>query len=1425
MRKIFLYYIAALLLLAATPSFVFAQTTLNTNAVLGAPNNGTGACTFNFENTNAYPVKITGIESFVGTAGTATCEVWIRTTPISGSSPAPITAANGWTLAASGTFNAATANVLTTFLSGADISIPAGANYGITVAAYSGTAGRMRYFGTGTTPFNHTISGGGCNVYVGSNVSYAYTGTFPSPIGGTANTPRAFDGIITFEPEIISPCTVPPTAGSAISDKANVCTGETFNLSLSGSSTGIGQTYQWQSSITGNAPWTDIGTDGPFSSFSTNQTATTYYRCAVTCSGQTTYSDSVEVTTPASVSGTFTINNAIPTGGSNFESFADAISYIGCGINGPVVFNVEPGSGPYVEQVVISEIGGASATNTVTINGNGSQLTYTSTITTERAVIKLNGADYIIIDSLEIVAGGSSTTEYGYGIQMVNDADNNIIRNCTISVTQTPATATSNAFAGIVINTETATTSIALGDSKCDNNTISGNTITGGFMGIALVANGATNVINNNKVINNVIQDFYQHGVYVNGNDNLLIEGNDISRPTRTNFGTSNFSGVYFTGVSTNCHVSKNRIHNPYGAAPTATGAAFCIYFNAASATAGNENIISNNLIYDHIGSTGNHNGILINNSSYIKVWHNTIVLNDVGATCTNCAARGIYVQNVNTVGLEFRNNIIDISQGGTSPKQCIFFEPLAATVNNYVLDGNNYYISSTAGTLNEIARVGGSSTNQTQGIGYSTITDWQIGSGQEIDSKSEDALFANPAIGDYKPQSTVIDNIGTPVGITTDITGGIRSLSSPDAGCYEFDNFSVGIDISADGLITPITTINANGCYTDAEIITVRIRNNSTSTHDFAVNPLTVTVNVTGATTASHSVIVNTGTLASGATQDVTMVTPSSTLDMTVSGLYDFTITTSVTGDVNPANNTITVQREKVGLTGGIAAASPDSYCVTGGTPTLTATDVEGYGSMKWQESATSGTGFTDISGGTTNPYTLATAITQTTYYRLVAVCGSNEAPSAEVEVVLNNPQIISTTPNYNCGAGTVDLSAMGTGSDISWYENATGGTPIAIGNNFTTPVISNTTTYYVAASDGGSTISTAKLAPDPSATATTLSTYPSIFTLTQPIILNSVQVFSGTGSAITINLYNAAGSGTALETTGSVSVTAGSSPNINLGWSIQPGTYRIVATMTGSFYRDGITTPSVVYPIALGSVGNISGYASSLTGAVTTGAAYYFLYNWEITTGCESNRVAVTATIDNSPTCGLPVTYSSFTGRKEGNTNLLEWTTATESNNLGFELQRSADGRSYSKLDFISSKADNGNSNIALSYTYNDDKPLASNNYYRLKQMDKDGRVNYSNVVLLKGEKATQVSITGVYPNPTRNTLNVSIASPSTERVSIVVTDISGKVLIQQQVVLNSGDNIHNLDVSRLSQGTYLIKTICNNGCESAVIKFAKY
>lgn len=188
------------------------------------------------------------------------------------------------------------------------------------------------------------------------------------------------------------------------------------------------------------------------------------------------------------------------------------------------------------------------------------------------------------------------------------------------------------------------------------------------------------------------------------------------------------------------------------------------------------------------------------------------------------------------------------------------------------------------------------------------------------------------------------------------------------------------------------------------------------------------------------------------------------------------------------------------------------------------------------------------------------------------------------------------------------------------------------------------------------------------------------------------------------------------------------------------------------------------------------------------------------------------------------LPVDFASFKGERKGTENVLSWTTATEVNNAGFELQRSADGTNFSALTFVNSKASNGNSNQSLTYNFTDVKPLSGSGYYRLKQVDKDGKTSFSEIVVIKGLKPTKLELVSIYPNPVINTLKVSIAAAKADKVTFVVSDVTGKAIITQTLSVTSGDNTLQLDVNNLAKGTYTIKAICADGCETAIKQFTK-
>jgi hypothetical protein len=190
------------------------------------------------------------------------------------------------------------------------------------------------------------------------------------------------------------------------------------------------------------------------------------------------------------------------------------------------------------------------------------------------------------------------------------------------------------------------------------------------------------------------------------------------------------------------------------------------------------------------------------------------------------------------------------------------------------------------------------------------------------------------------------------------------------------------------------------------------------------------------------------------------------------------------------------------------------------------------------------------------------------------------------------------------------------------------------------------------------------------------------------------------------------------------------------------------------------------------------------------------------------------------------LPVSLLNFSGYKSGSKNVLKWTTTSEQNNAGFEVQRSSDGVTYTTLAYINTLAPGGNSQSEISYSYDDNSPVVNKrNYYRLNQKDIDGRSKISNVVLINGDKPTVIGIGGIFPNPASSTVNVLIDAPKRDDVTVVVMDALGKTLKQKVVNVEIGSNTVPVEISSLASGSYLVKVLCKSSdCETAVSKFVK-
>jgi hypothetical protein len=188
------------------------------------------------------------------------------------------------------------------------------------------------------------------------------------------------------------------------------------------------------------------------------------------------------------------------------------------------------------------------------------------------------------------------------------------------------------------------------------------------------------------------------------------------------------------------------------------------------------------------------------------------------------------------------------------------------------------------------------------------------------------------------------------------------------------------------------------------------------------------------------------------------------------------------------------------------------------------------------------------------------------------------------------------------------------------------------------------------------------------------------------------------------------------------------------------------------------------------------------------------------------------------------LPVSLVNFSGYLKGNKNVLNWTTASEINNKGFDLERSADGRNFSSIAFVPSKASNGNSSSPLIYSYEDQGGYGLSQYYRLKQIDMDGRGIYSSTLFIKGESIQQLVIESLYPNPVGEEFSLELYSPLKDRVHLVVIDGNGRTVLTRELMAESGSNSYSVDVRSLSKGSYLLQIVSLSKSEKQTIGFIK-
>ncbi len=167
------------------------------------------------------------------------------------------------------------------------------------------------------------------------------------------------------------------------------------------------------------------------------------------------------------------------------------------------------------------------------------------------------------------------------------------------------------------------------------------------------------------------------------------------------------------------------------------------------------------------------------------------------------------------------------------------------------------------------------------------------------------------------------------------------------------------------------------------------------------------------------------------------------------------------------------------------------------------------------------------------------------------------------------------------------------------------------------------------------------------------------------------------------------------------------------------------------------------------------------------------------------------------------VPVELTSFTANTNGDDVTLNWTTATEINNHGFEIQRKMQNGEFGSVGFVEG---NGTTTETQNYSFIDENLLPGNYSYRLKQVDFDGTSELSDVIETEVSTPLDYSLSQNYPNPFNPTTTISYSIPNDGHVTLKVYDVLGNEvasLVDEQKQTGKFDVQFN--ASSLSSGVY--------------------
>lgn len=194
----------------------------------------------------------------------------------------------------------------------------------------------------------------------------------------------------------------------------------------------------------------------------------------------------------------------------------------------------------------------------------------------------------------------------------------------------------------------------------------------------------------------------------------------------------------------------------------------------------------------------------------------------------------------------------------------------------------------------------------------------------------------------------------------------------------------------------------------------------------------------------------------------------------------------------------------------------------------------------------------------------------------------------------------------------------------------------------------------------------------------------------------------------------------------------------------------------------------------------------------------------------------IDVSLTVENLCAAALPIELTSFTATPKEKSVMLNWETAGEINNDYMAVERSGNAREFTEIGKI---AGAGNSNSPLQYQLEDTAPLKGINYYRLRQVDYDGTINYSNIISVNFNATPGIPTVALYPNVVRTggSMEIDLVNFPSQQMTFRILNSQGQIINNVSLV---GGTRQSFEPGNLPAGIYFL--INTNSATKTSTKF---